>query len=268
MTSGESRLLEGLLAPGGLRAVFHPIYEVDSANGARLWAVEGLIRGPRGTNLESAATLFEFVRRKRAEPLVDRACIQTTLAEARTIPGRPPVALNVHASTMGRDPDFVTFLLHTAEQHEFTPSQLIVEIVEQVPYYHERTFQRNLDQLRNRGIRIALDDVGVGHSNLRLILETRPQVLKIDGTIVRGCHADYYRWALLEWTQTLAARLGAWPLAEGIEEEADLAAVTACGIRLVQGFAFCRPMPAAELSDIDLVARAHLILNELPVEAA
>lgn len=268
MSSGESRLLEGLLAPGGLRPLFHPIYEVDAVNGTKLWAVEGLIRGPRGTNLESAGTLFEFVRRKRAEPQVDRACIQVTLAEARTIPGRPPVALNVHASTLGRDPEFVTFLLNTAEQKEFSPHQLIVEIVEQVPYYHERTFRRNLEQLRSHGIRLALDDVGVGHSNLRLILETRPQVLKIDGTIVRGCHADYYRWALLEWTHTLAARLGAWPLAEGIEDEADLAAVTACGIRLVQGFAFCQPMPAAELSAIDLVARAHLVLNELPVEAA
>ncbi|HEX9894274.1 MAG TPA: EAL domain-containing protein [Gemmatimonadales bacterium] len=268
MSPVESRLLDSVLAPGGLRTLFHPIYEVSGAEGTKLWAVEALIRGPRNTNLESAVTLFEFVRRKRAEPVVDRACIRTALGEARHIPNAPSIGLNVHASTLGRDPDFLSFLLQTALENEIAQERLIVEIVEQVPYYHERTFRRNLDQLRNRGIRVALDDVGVGHSNLRMILETRPQVLKIDGTIVRGCHADYYRWALLEWTQTLAARLGAWPLAEGIEDQADLAAVTACGIRLVQGFVFCKPMPAAELAAVDLVARARLVLAELPLEAA
>ncbi len=268
MTTGESRLLDLLLAPGGLRALFHPIYEVDQDGATSLWAAEALIRGPKDTNLEPAGTLFEYVRRKRAEPVVDRACIRTALAEAEKIPNLPAVALNVHASTMGRDPEFLPFLLETSEAHGFGPDRLIIEIVEQVPYWHEPTFRRNLDQLRNRGIRVALDDVGVGHSNLRMILETRPQVLKIDGTIVRGCHSDYYRWALVEWTHTLASRLGAYPLAEGIEEQADLAAVTACGIRLVQGYAFCKPMPAADLAATDLIAKARLVLAELPLEAA
>jgi EAL domain-containing protein (putative c-di-GMP-specific phosphodiesterase class I) len=66
----------------------------------------------------------------------------------------------------------------------------------------------------------------------------------------------------------LATRLGAWSLAEGIEDQADLAAVMACGIRMVQGFVFCRPMPASELATVDLLARARLVLSDLAVEAA
>lgn len=267
MMTGDSRLLDALLVPGALRALFHPIHEMLPNGGTRVWAIEALIRGPRDTNLEAAGTLFEFVRRKRAEPMVDRACIGTALAAAAGVPGQPAVALNVHASTLGRDPDFWRFMAEMSEEHRIGLHRIIVEIIEQVPQWPEDTFRGNLEQLRSRGVRVALDDVGIGHSNLRMILEARPQVLKLDGAIVRGCHADYYRWALVESTQALAMRLGAWCVAEGVEEEADLAAVQACGIRLVQGFALSHPMSAAELPVAEPPA-LRLVLRDLPMEAA
>lgn len=266
--SQENALLESVLAPGGIRSVFHPIYEVTPDHRTTLWAIEALSRGPAGTGLEQAGALFEFVRRMRAEPAVDRACLESALAEAGAIPGLPPVTVNVHASTLGRDQEFVEFLVDVVRRNGFTPGHVTVDIVEQVPTWHQPTFRRNIEQLRHRGFRLALDDLGIGHSNLQLILEVRPHVLKVDGAIVRGCHSDYYRWALVEWTHMLATRLGAWSLAEGIEDQADLAAATACGIRLVQGHVFCRAMPASELALTDHIARASLVLSELPVEAA
>ena len=234
----ESLVLERLLAPGGVRTVFHPIYEISGNRATELWAIEALVRGPEGTDLEQASPLLEFVRRKRAEPAIDRACIGTALLEAATLQGQPSIALNVHASTLGRDLEFVPFLVDAVTRNGCVPERIIIEVVQQTPTWHEQTFRRNLELLRARGFRLALDDLGVGHANLRLLLDTRPNVLKIDGSIVRGCHSDYYRWALVEWAHMLATRLGAWSLAEGIEDQADLAAVTACGIRLVQGYVF------------------------------
>ena len=266
--NADQALLESMLASGGIRTVFQPIYEISADKRTSLWAVEALARGPAGTGLEQAGALFEFVRRMRAEPTVDRACFASALAEAKALPDLPPVTLNVHASTLGRDPEFVLFLSELAEQSGFTPERIIIEVVEQAPSWHQPTFRRNIDQLRNRGFRLALDDLGVGHSNLQLVLEVRPHVLKIDGAIVRGCHSDYYRWALVEWAHMLATRLGAWSLAEGIEDQADLAAATACGIRLVQGHVFCHAMSASELALTNHLARSRLVLSELPVEAA
>lgn len=260
--------LQTLLAGGGIRSVFHPIYEIGPDRGGTLWAIEALARGPAGTRLEHAGALFEFVRQMGAEAAVDRACVESALTEARHLPGLMPVTLNVHASTLGRDQEFLEFLGEATDRNGFTPDRIIVDIVEQVPTWHPPTFRRNIEQLRDRGFRLALDDLGVGHANLQLILEVHPHVLKVDGTIIRGCHSDYYRWALVEWTHMLATRLGAWSLAEGIEDQADLAAVTACGIRLVQGHVFCRPMAASELALTDHGARTRLVLSELPVEAA
>jgi len=267
MTETDAQVLESILAEGAIRTLFHPVYQIAPDRQSTVWAVEALARGPAGSALEEAAALFQFVRKQRAEPVVDRACIRSALAEAAEIPGQPTVALNVHAASLGRDPEFVTFLVEAADRYSFAPERIIVEVVEQEPDWPRPTFRRNIDHLRRRGFRLAVDDLGVGHANLELVLEVRPHVLKIDAVLVRGCHSDYYRWALVEWTHMLATRLGAWSLAEGVEDQADLAAVTACGIRLVQGHVFCRAMPARELTFDELIARAHLALSDLPVEA-
>ncbi len=264
----QNAALERLLAPGTLRILFHPIYEITVGRGTDVWAVEALVRGPEGSDLEQAGHLLDFARRHRAEPAIDRACVETALTEVATLPAAPSIALNVHASTLGHDIEFVPFLVDAATRHGVSPERVIVEVVQQVPTWHEATYRRNMELLRSRGFRLALDDIGVGHANLRFLLDTRPHLFKIDGTIVRGCHADYYRWALVEWAHMLATRLGSWSLAEGIEDQADLAAVMACGISLVQGFVFCQPMPANELAHVDLIGRARLVLSDLAVEAA
>ena len=85
------------------------------ASGApQLYALECLIRGPRETNVERPVVLFDYVRRKRAEAAVDRACIETALAAAGHLPFCPRLSLNVHASTLGRDLGFPAFLLDRA----------------------------------------------------------------------------------------------------------------------------------------------------------
>src|SRR5262249_2233550 len=70
---------------------------------------ECLMRGPSDTNIEPADILFEYARRKRAESAVDRACIAVALKAAQQLDTVPRFFLNVHASTLGRDADFVRF---------------------------------------------------------------------------------------------------------------------------------------------------------------
>jgi EAL domain-containing protein (putative c-di-GMP-specific phosphodiesterase class I) len=96
-------------------------------------------------------------------------------------------------------------------------------------------------RLRARGIGIALDDVGVGHSNYSMMLDCRPDLIKIDRYLVAGCHADPQRQAVLESIARLAPRLGARAVAEGVEEPDDLGTIRALGIDLVQGFLLSRP---------------------------
>jgi EAL domain-containing protein (putative c-di-GMP-specific phosphodiesterase class I) len=239
--------MEHILAPGGLRTVFQPVYDV-SAGTPRLHALECLTRGPADTNAASAAVLFEYVRRKRMEVAVDRAAIRQALQSARELPQRgAPLALNVHASTLARDPRFVPFLVEAAAAAAVPLGRLTLELVEHGPALDGHSFSGALARLRGLGVRIALDDVGVGASNLKLLLDCRPDYVKIDRHFVSGCDGDLGRLAVLEAVARLGRHLGAAVVVEGVERAEELRAVIGLGIELVQGFLLCPPLRPADL---------------------
>jgi EAL domain-containing protein (putative c-di-GMP-specific phosphodiesterase class I) len=249
-------LLDQILEPGGLSVHFQPILELRDG-GRRVYGLECLIRGPKGTNLESADVLFDYVRRKREESLVDRACVKAAFESARVAPGRQRLSINVHASTLGRDHEFLVFLGDVADVNAVSLSDVTVEIVEHAPPWDGRSFLGALEGLRRIGVRIGLDDVGLGQSNYRMILDCRPDYFKVDRYFALGCAKDPYRQAVLESIHELARRFGGRVVAEGVETQEDLGAINAIGIDLVQGFLFSPPLPLGALVDAGLVADAH-----------
>jgi EAL domain-containing protein (putative c-di-GMP-specific phosphodiesterase class I) len=241
----EQSALDTILQPGGLRPVFQPIFRVDG-DATSLYGVECLSRGPRGTNFESAKVLFDYVRLKREESLVDRACISAALEEWSRTGAEVQVAINVHASTLGRDHGFVPFLRGTCDRFAVPLTRVTVEIVEHAPPWDGVSFLAALDQLRAAGACIALDDIGLGQSNFKMLLDVRPDTLKLDRYFVDGCARDPNRRAVIEAVAQLATRFGAEVVAEGVATSEDLAALRALGITLMQGFLFAAPMSAEE----------------------
>lgn len=239
-------LLDQILAPHGLSVVFQPVVDVTSKT-PRLHGLECLTRGPQRTNAARAAVMFEYVRRKHMEPAVDRACILAALREAASLPGVPSLALNVHASTLGRDKTIVAFCADAAASTGIHPARLTFEIVEHTHYWDGLTFAHALHELRAWGAKIALDDVGLGHSNYRMMLEVRPEYLKIDRYIVHGAATDPHRRAVLESVTQLARKLGGRVVGEGVEDAADLATLRELGIDLIQGYLLATPLTTTEL---------------------
>jgi EAL domain-containing protein (putative c-di-GMP-specific phosphodiesterase class I) len=232
-----TQLIDRVLEPGSLSVRFQPVYEVTRALPACHY-VEALIRGPRGTSLETPDILFEYARKKNQEGSVDKACVAAILCAARSLPPELSLGINVHASTLAMDPEFLSFVGDTAEQNGISVSRLVVEIVEHAPPWDLAAFHNTLAGLRSIGARIALDDVGLGHSNYMMILECRPDYFKIDRYFVHGAKGDFYRQAVLTSVSQLARPFGARVIAEGVETPSDLAAARASGIDLVQGYLF------------------------------
>jgi EAL domain-containing protein (putative c-di-GMP-specific phosphodiesterase class I) len=240
-------LLERVIEPGAITALFQPILSIRNGE-SRVVAVEGLARGPRGCTLESPDILFAFARRKNEESIVDRAAIASILREARKLPPGMPVHLNVHASTLGRDGRFVDFLRKTASSLGIAFDRITLEIVEHSNFVEEENFLAALAELREAGCDIALDDVGVGTSNFRMMLIARPTMLKIDRYLVKGVADDPYQQATMRAIRLLADQVHADLVAEGVDNEADLKALRTLGIEYAQGFLFSRPRPAEELT--------------------
>jgi EAL domain-containing protein (putative c-di-GMP-specific phosphodiesterase class I) len=235
------RLLQQVLGKGGIVSVVQPIFRLDGDT-HRLAGVECLTRGPVGTPFHGADALFAYARHKRAEHIVDQRCISAALEAASAIPSSIRLSLNVHASTLGRCADFCGWLCAIAASNSIDPQRLTVEIVEHAPVWNRPEFSQTIAALREAGMRIALDDIGVGHSNFKMMVDVKPDYFKLDRYFVHGCHSNKYRYAVVASVATLAEEFGSTVVAEGIEDPADLEVLRDLGITLVQGFLFCRPI--------------------------
>jgi EAL domain-containing protein (putative c-di-GMP-specific phosphodiesterase class I) len=224
--------------------MFQPIMRTSTAP-ASLHAYECLSRGPARTNLEQADVLFEYVRRKRIEAPADRACVTAALEAASAIPGTPGLSVNVHAITLATDHDFSKLLARVAGASGIATRRLTVEIVEHSPALDTAAFLRGLEHLRALDISIALDDVGLGESNYKMILDAAPDYLKIDKYFISHCDTEPRRRAIVESIADLAHRFGAEAIAEGVERPEELEALGGLGIDLIQGYLFSRPVSIA-----------------------
>ena len=242
----DGSVLEQLLAPGALHPLFQPIFDIRNGR-STLHALEVLMRGPQGTNVEHAGVLFEYVRRRHEEARIDRACFTAALDATASLPGQPRISINVHASTLAKDKGFVGFLVEAAETRGVRLSRLILELLEHTPFWDVRPLLDALRELRGFGVEVALDDVGVGQSNYRMMVECRPDYFKLDRYFMVGAAQDRYRQAVIASLARLASTCGARAVAEGVELESDLRLVAELGVDLVQGYFLATPLPAAEL---------------------
>jgi EAL domain-containing protein (putative c-di-GMP-specific phosphodiesterase class I) len=240
-------LLGKILAPGAISTVFQPIYKAV-ATGFSPVILECLSRGPAGTNAESPAILFEYAQLKAAEPLVDRACISAALTAIAELKPATKISLNVFAATLARDNSFVDWAALQMKRLDLNPCNIIFEIVEHGEAWDTKAFLDSLSKIRAVGSMVALDDVGLAHSNFQRILESNAEYLKIDRCVVHECHLDKRRQALLKCLASLAKDLGAELIAEGVESDAALHAIRSQAIDLFQGFLFSRPVSASEIS--------------------
>ena len=125
------------------------------------------------------------------------------------------------------------------------PERVIVEIVEHAVVTRPERAVALMARLRARGVRVALDDFGTGLSNLDRLRLLPVDLLKLDRAFVRGLGGAGREETILRHLCAMANELMIELIAEGVETEAQAAALRALGIRYAQGYHFGRPMPAA-----------------------
>ena len=127
-------------------------------------------------------------------------------------------------------------------------SCLMLEVTESSLLEDSATNARRLQALRDLGVRLAIDDFGTGYSALNYLRRFRMDVLKIDRSFIAGVETPSEQSALVDAILAMARALGLRVVAEGIEDDPQLAHLRERACPLGQGFLFARPLPAAELS--------------------
>jgi diguanylate cyclase (GGDEF)-like protein len=128
------------------------------------------------------------------------------------------------------------------------PAQLQLEVTESLAAQDQQVQQR-LHELKAIGITLALDDFGTGYSSLSSLHQLPVDTVKIDRSFVCQADTSHHHRVLIEATVKVAQSLGMSTVAEGIETEAQAAAVRAQHCAKGQGYLFSRPLTSAALLD-------------------
>jgi len=129
---------------------------------------------------------------------------------------------------------------------DVSPEALILEVTETAVMDDPEQSSRLLHRLRDEGLRIAIDDFGIGHSTFAYLQNTPATELKIDKSFVCNMLDDQRAWQLVHSMVELGKNLDLEVAAEGVENAEIMQALTELGCDYVQGYFLGRPQPAAE----------------------
>jgi diguanylate cyclase (GGDEF)-like protein len=146
--------------------------------------------------------------------------------------------------------DLVECIARELSQNGIPPEVLYVEIAEGFNTYNPEMMDQVINRLGNAGIRVAIDDFGVGYSNLSKINLAYTRVLKIDRSIIEGCPTDRQSSTVCIAAINLASSLGLLSLAEGVENANQVKFLAKYGCALAQGYYFAEPVTPAEITNI------------------
>jgi EAL domain-containing protein (putative c-di-GMP-specific phosphodiesterase class I) len=130
------------------------------------------------------------------------------------------------------------------------PSMLEIEVTETSILRDVYGATLLLRELRDMGLRVAIDDFGAGFTSLAFLRDLPIDHLKIDRSFVRDVATGAFDSAVVSAVVTLARSLGLRTIAEGVEEPAQMDVLRELRCDEVQGFLFSRPLPAAECAPL------------------
>lgn len=223
------------LAIAGLWMAFQPIVR-ESDRG--LFGYEALLRSTHAPLAQPGEILRAAEQLDRLGEL-GRAIHASVARATRAAPEGSTILVNLHPWDL-RDEG----LLAPGSPLAAMADRVVLEITERASLEHVPDLRARIDALRRQGFRIAVDDLGAGYAGLTCVADLAPDVVKVDMSLVRGVDRDPTRRRLVRAIVDLCAELGIRAVAEGVETEAERAALTAIGCDLMQGFLFARPAPA------------------------
>ena len=122
-------------------------------------------------------------------------------------------------------------------------SRIVLELTEHTRIDDYPALLEALDELRQHGVRIAVDDAGAGYAGLQQILGLRPDIIKLDVDLTRGIDTDPVRRALAACLVRFGEDTNSVIVAEGIETAAELETLRQLGVPWGQGYLLARPGP-------------------------
>lgn len=199
-------------------------------------------------------------------PAIGRCVVTGALALAREwaqVHDRPlRLAVNISIEDLAAS-DFAAWTIEELHRFGFDPAQLEFEITEGAAMFDSRQVEAQIGLLRAAGVRFAVDDFGVGYSNIARLKHLAFETLKIDRSLMEEVGEDREAEVLFGSILSMANALGLDVVAEGVETQAQLAFLRRHQCAQVQGYLLGRPMPGdAFLEWMDTLQEPRLAVGQ------
>jgi diguanylate cyclase (GGDEF)-like protein len=188
--------------------------------------------------------------------VLEQACAQAVRWHEA---GAPLLRVSVNMSPVQfRQPDLAELVGSTLERSGLTAESLELEITERVLMQDTEANLETLRRIKSRGVRISVDDFGVGNSSLSYLRRFPFDEIKVDRSFVGALEHDPSAAAIVRATLSLGRNLGLVSVAEGVESASQLSLLDAEGCCVAQGFYFSPPVHPREIDAmIHAAAAAH-----------
>jgi EAL domain-containing protein (putative c-di-GMP-specific phosphodiesterase class I) len=207
------------------RTLLQPVVHLVSANVAGYEALSDLST----RDLQGADSWFRDAAVLGLGEQFELVLLTLALEELDTLP--PGTYLSVNVSPQTAMSPHLPHLLADVDAH-----RLVLELTEHTPVLDYAALNRALKRLRHRGIRVAVDDAGAGFASLNHILLIRPEIVKLDVSLIREVDNDVARRSLVRGLCHFTAEIGAECIAEGVETDAQAATLRELGVAYGQGW--------------------------------
>lgn len=217
-----------VLAERSFEPVFQAIVELD---GREVVGYEALTRFPKRLRPDEA---FRRAWSVGMGPQLELATLATAIEAADALPAGRWLSVNVSPSLVTESTEILAGTLRTATR------PIVLEITENGTIADYAAFQI-ARQMLGADVRMAVDDAGAGVANFGHIVEIRPDLVKLDASLIHGVHRSLERQALVRAMVLFARTAGCSLVAEGVETEQEARALVELGVEFGQGYLFGRP---------------------------
>ncbi|MGO9490604.1 MAG: putative bifunctional diguanylate cyclase/phosphodiesterase [Solirubrobacteraceae bacterium] len=245
--------LNTALQEGQFSLLYQPVYDLQTH---KVVGLEALVRWEHPTKGEVPPS--DFIPLAEESGLIvpigrwvlEEACVR---AAAWNVSGhRVGIAVKVSAQQLDRD-GFVTDVLRALQQSGLDPSLLALEIAETTVMADKAAAARRMEQLKQLGVRIAIDDFGSGYAYRSDLQQMPIDFLKVDrGSLAASEDEDYRSW-LLEAILVFGRDLSLTVIAKGVEDQEQMLALQAMGCTMAQGYFLGEPRTADTVEGLFVV---------------
>jgi diguanylate cyclase (GGDEF)-like protein len=243
--------------------LYQPQFRLDDRT---LTGAEALVRWQRASGDAVLPGEFISIAEESGQIIqVGRWVAEAVLRQSRAwqAVGDPPIRIAINVSPRElQHPAFCDELARLVRKYDVRPEYIELEVTESSLVQDVGWAQRTLERLRAMGFALAIDDFGTGHSCLDYLRRFPVDTLKLDRAFVKDIGVNRHGPAICRAILSMAESLGMSTIAEGIENEEQLAFLIQHGCQRGQGYLFSRPIPA------DALAATYLIDGQAPARDA